>query len=75
MLEILHALGRDQACRVGANRDASENELPAESRRFSALSADELRQRLHAQVAQVNASDAQSLADAHRPVLREIVLW
>ena len=38
-------------------------------------SVDELRQRLHTLVAHVNVADAQALADAREPALREISLW
>ena len=76
LIETMRALARDRA--RGANRDsgiAGTDLPPVEPHVPTPHSIEELRQRLHTLVAHVNVGDAQSLADAREPALREILLW
>jgi len=76
LIETMRALARDRA--RGTSRDsgiADASSPPVEPNVPTPHSVEELRQRLHALVAQVNVEDAQSLADAREPALREILLW
>jgi hypothetical protein len=76
LIETMRALARDRA--GGANRGggvAGTDSPPVEPHVPTPHSVEELRQRLHALVAHVSVEDAQSLADAREPALREILLW
>ena len=76
LIETMRALARDRA--RGTGRDSGvirTDSPPMKPRAPTPHSVEELRQRLHNLVAHVNVTDAQSLADAHEPALREILLW
>jgi hypothetical protein len=77
LIETMRALARDRTRGTsGDSGVARTDSAPTEQPHVSAThSAEELRQRLHALVAHVNVADAQSLASAREPVLREILLW
>lgn len=76
LIETMRALARDRA--RGAGRDigiAGTDSPQMEALPPTPHSVAELRQRLHALLAQVDVRDARSLADAREPALREILLW
>ena len=75
LLETLRALARDRARGVGANTGIAAKESAGKPPKSVPHSVDELRQRLHTLVAHVDVADAQSLADAREPALREVLLW
>jgi hypothetical protein len=77
LIETMRAIARDRA--AGTQRggktstvDSSSGEAAAPA---TAHQISELRHRLHELMAPVDVNDAQSLADARGPALREILLW
>lgn len=77
LIETMRAIARDRA--AGTQRggkapavDSSPGEAAAPA---AAHQIGELRHRLHELMAPVDVNDAQSLADARSPALREILLW
>jgi hypothetical protein len=77
LIETMRALARDRA--AGTQRGGktptvgpSPGETPATA---DTRQIGELRQRLRELATQVDVNDAQSLVDARKPALREILLW
>ena len=77
LIETMRALARDRARGTsGDSGIAKTDSAPTKQPHIPAVhSVEELRRRLHALVAHVNVADAQSLASAREPALREILLW
>lgn len=78
LLETLRAMARDRAKRTstgtGVSRTTADGIAQVPPQR-SVKSLDALRRRLRDTVANVNVDDASILAEARKPVLREILLW
>ena len=78
LLETLRAMARDRAKGVGAGipsagTAASDTQGAATPRSVKAIG--ELRLRLRELACTVDVEDAQSIRDARKPALREILLW
>jgi hypothetical protein len=77
LIETMRAIARDRA--AGTQRGGktpTAGSAPGEAAApATAHQIGELRHRLHELMASVDVNDAQSLADARRPALREILLW
>lgn len=77
LIETVRALARDSATGMQRGGEArpvgpSPNETTTTT---STRQIGELRQRLREVATRVDVSDAQSLSDARKPALREILLW
>ena len=77
IIETMRAIARDRAAGTqGSGKTPHVDSTAGESAAVgNARQIGELRQRLRALVTSVDAGDAQSLADARAPALREILLW
>ena len=77
LIETMRAIARDRAAGTqhGGKTPVVGPSLGETAATTHAHPIGELRQRLRGLAARVNIDDAQSLADARAPALREILLW
>lgn len=73
LLETMRALARGRTRRAGGSAPIAATSTPQPTEPVHSLDA--LRQRLQPLLAQVDLSDAQSVAGAKAPALHEILLW